>query len=94
MAWYNYDLHEKFEPLLRSLKDGSKVAVLTMRGSCCPVTRAHCEMQLGSAPLLVGQVRINMDVNRRESHPQQRRRVLCSFGLGSKERGTSSEATA
>lgn len=39
--WGNQHLHEKFKPLLRHLKDGSKVAVITMTGSCCPITKAH-----------------------------------------------------
>ena len=37
----NQHLHEKFRPLLSQLKEGSKVAVITMTGSCCPITKAH-----------------------------------------------------
>ncbi len=40
--WDNKPLQEKFKTTLESLKPGSQVAVITMAGSCCPVTRAHC----------------------------------------------------
>ncbi|CAE6941816.1 unnamed protein product, partial [Symbiodinium sp. CCMP2456] len=55
MAWDNKELHEKFEPLLRRLEEGSSVALLTMRGSCCPVTRAHCDMFQRARGVLLGQ---------------------------------------
>ncbi|CAE6967129.1 unnamed protein product [Symbiodinium sp. KB8] len=55
MAWDNKELHEKFEPLLRCLEEGSSVALLTMRGSCCPVTRAHCDMFQLARSVLLGQ---------------------------------------
>ena len=41
-SWDNSHLHEKFKPFLDSLKPGNKVAVITMTGSCCPITKAHC----------------------------------------------------
>eukprot|EP00438_Fugacium_kawagutii_P034619 Skav225851 [mRNA] locus=scaffold345:206053:207396:+ [translate_table: standard] len=40
--WDNSHLHEKFRPLLDRLSPGSKVAVITMTGSCCPLTLGHC----------------------------------------------------
>ncbi|CAE7544726.1 unnamed protein product [Symbiodinium natans] len=54
MAWDNNELHEKFEPVLRRLEDGCSVAVLTMRGSCCPVTKAHCDMFVRARSALLG----------------------------------------
>eukprot|EP00439_Symbiodinium_sp_Y106_P005870 s5468_g1.t1 len=55
MAWDNKELHRKFEPLLGCLEEGSSVALLTMRGSCCPVTRAHCDMFQRARSVLLGQ---------------------------------------
>ena len=40
--WDNSHLHEKFKPSLECVKPGSQVAVITMTGSCCPITKAHC----------------------------------------------------
>ena len=47
MAYSEPSYLEKFEPILSKLQaeDGRKVvAVITMTGSCCPITRAHCMM--------------------------------------------------
>eukprot|EP00286_Rhodomonas_abbreviata_P000287 CAMPEP_0181290260 /NCGR_PEP_ID=MMETSP1101-20121128/1320_1 /TAXON_ID=46948 /ORGANISM="Rhodomonas abbreviata, Strain Caron Lab Isolate" /LENGTH=219 /DNA_ID=CAMNT_0023394535 /DNA_START=110 /DNA_END=769 /DNA_ORIENTATION=+ len=38
---------------LRSLPAGSRVAICTMRGSMCPITRAHVEMMVEARKLLL-----------------------------------------
>mmetsp|Transcript_30678 Transcript_30678/g.57413 ORF Transcript_30678/g.57413 Transcript_30678/m.57413 type:complete len:255 (-) Transcript_30678:11-775(-) len=54
MAWDDDELREKLDPLLSGLKDPGHVAVLTMRGSCCPVTRAHTQMFERARSILLG----------------------------------------
>lgn len=57
---------EKLSPLLDELKDGSLVALLTMTGSCCPVTRAHCMAFECSRQMLLGEIE-------REHHGRSKR---------------------
>lgn len=45
---------EKFSPLLDELREGSFVALITMTGSCCPVTTAHYMAFECSRQLLMG----------------------------------------
>lgn len=44
-----------FEALLNVLPHGSQVAVVTMRGSCCPVTLGHIQGFLESKRILLGE---------------------------------------
>ena len=52
---------DKFSLLLDELKEGSHVAVITMTGSCCPVTTAHRMAFECSRQLLVGEGRASLE---------------------------------
>jgi len=47
---------ESFSALLSELPDNSNVAVVTMLGSCCPVTLAHVQAFIESRRLLLGEI--------------------------------------
>lgn len=55
MAWENHTKLDIDQGVLDAIPEGGSVAVVTMTGSCCPVTLAHIQCFIESRRILLGE---------------------------------------